>query len=126
MNVLISTSLSTEESRAYAKEVSNYFKSLDGHIIDIFDHIDVTSDEDRYNRLHSGTDVIPIRQEFLYRMDTADILVIIPKDQFTTNKEIGFSIGESVSWEYTIALTKNIPVLFWDTHIGLGDLKNEN
>lgn len=114
LKVLISTSMSTDYAREAAKNVSNFFNRFDDSIVDIFTTVECLGKTDRYDNETEPKDVIPVRQEFLEMLRETDILIIIPKHQQTTYNNISMSMGESVSWEYTIANSRGIPVIFWD------------
>lgn len=114
LKVLISTSLSTDMAREIGKNVSRFFNRFDDSIVDIFTTVECTGSTDRFNTKTADVEIIPVRLEFLKKLREADILVIIPKSQKTTDKNVSMDMGESVSWEYTIARSSGVPVLFWD------------
>lgn len=114
LKVLISTSLSTDTAREIGKNVSKFFNRFDDSVTDIFTTMECTGNTDRFDTKTTDVDIIPIRLEFLKKLREVDILVIIPKSQKTTDKNVSMDMGESVSWEYTIAMSSGIPVLFWD------------
>lgn len=76
--------------------------------------MECTGNTDRFDTKTADVEIIPVRLEFLKKLREADILVIIPKSQKTTDKNVSMDMGESVSWEYTIARSSGVPVLFWD------------
>ncbi len=114
LKVLISTSLSTDMARCIGKNVSKFFNRFDDSVTDIFTTVECTGNTDRFDTKTADVEIIPVRLEFLKKLREADILVIIPKSQKTTDKNVSMDMGESVSWEYTIARSSGVPVLFWD------------